>query len=682
MTSLLPACVLCTRDAALARRIQAYLSSIATVHVSDHPEKLSAPAAQGGEPVILYDLRGTSAMEQLGAIVRVRSDAAIIVLGTAGSEPLFEARSCGAYAVEDVEIEKQRLQDLVTHAFEHARLVEENRRLRDETAGVAALRAAIGTPPARPEAVSLQPARHFPGALRRFSDVRALLENLVEGVAGSAMVSRAGIFCRGRENGGYRLGAGLRCLENTAQLEYRETDPLVQWLTLHGHIVCRAQLEHIKDPTARSLLSRALDQCGAEVLVPLQVRERLLGWLFIGHRTTGLPFGQPELENLALMAEHVSTTLENALLYEEVAIQKTLAETLLHSIPTGIIAVDEKGVVRWFNSVAQTIFNLSADSVLGHDAEAVGSHISGQLRGALADEASGQPEEWSDPRTRRVLSVQTRRLEDEGRCLGAVALVQDLTVERMLEAKQEQLERAAFWTELAAAMSHEVRNPLVAIKTFAQLLPERYQDDDFRSEFSQTVNAEVDRLNGIIDQISRFAHPRALELKPTWISHAIQRGLDIALQSGSFAGVWVDTAIEEDLPPVEGDESALSECVAHLITNAMEALAGRENPKIVLAAREFRDGEMPQGISLSVQDNGPGIRPDIRSKVFSPFCTTKARGLGLGLPIVKRTVVDHGGRIQIECSGQGTCVTVLLPSNPRKERHETHTDRGRRSRKP
>ena len=681
MTTLLPPCVVCSRDTALARRLQAFLAPMATVHTCDTPAKLNAPSAQGGEPVILYDIRGPGALEKLGAIVRARPDAAIIVFGIAGSEPMFEARAHGVYAVEDVELERQRVQDLVSRAFEHARLLEENQRLRHAAAGVSALQSAVTAATARSDPSPLQPARHFPGALRHFNDVEALLENLAEGVAGSVMVARVGIFCRRRDAAGFHLRAGLRCLEDTARILYGDEDPLANWLTLNAHIVCRSNLEHIREPAARSLLNRALDQYGAEVLIPLQVRERLLGWMFVGHRTTGIPFGPVELENLALVAEHVSTTLENALLYEEVALQKSLAETLLHSIPTGIIAVDERGVIRWFNSVAQTIFNLPAETVLGKDAEVIGSHVSGLLRGALAVEEVVQPEEWSDPRTRRTLSLQTRRLHDGQHCFGAVALVQDLTVERMLEAKEEQLERAAFWTELAAAMSHEIRNPLVAIKTFAQLLPERYQDDDFRSEFSSTVNAEVDRLNGIIDQISRFAHPRALELKQLSISHAIKRGLDMALQTSASEGIWVDTSIDEDLPSIDGDETALAECVAHLIANAMEALAGRDNPKIVLAAREFRDGDMPQGIAVSVKDNGPGIRQDIRSKVFSPFCTTKARGMGLGLPIVKRTVVDHGGRIQIECTGQGTCVTVLLPSKPQKEKHETHTDRGRRSRK-
>lgn len=648
----------------------------------DNADRVHAELGRNGENVLLLDLRASHALELLASLLKARPETLVVALGADGSDPLREARAAGAYAAEDVGVDRVRLMDLVARAMEHARLIAENRLLREEAAGAAALRDVLAVGAARAEgAAPIQPARHLPGALRHFDNVEALLENLAEGVAGSVMVSRVGIFCRSRDAAGiYRLRAGLRCLEDTAGVEYGDGDPFVDWIRVNAHLICRAHLQHVRDGAARTLLARTLDQLGAEVVVPLQVRERLLGWLFVGHRATGLPFGQPELENLAIIGEHVSTTIENALLYEEVALQKTLAETLIRSMPTGIVAVDEKGVVRWYNSAAQAIFDKTHDEALGHDVEKLGARMAHAMREALAGNAASQAEEWSEPRTRRTLSVQTRRLGEAHDCLGAVALVQDITVERVLAAKQEMLDRATFWTELAAAMSHEIRNPLVAIKTFAQLLPERYEDEEFRAGFSNTVNAEVDRLNGIVDQINRFAHPHQLELKPMHVATIVKRALDAALQTQS-SGVWVDTAIEEDLPQVDADEDALVECFCHVIANAMESLAGRDNAKIVLTAREYRDDEMPGGVAISVQDNGPGIRDDISSKVFSPFCTTKARGLGLGLPIAKRTIVDHGGRIEIESSVRGTCVTFLLPSRPRKERHETHTDSGRRTRK-
>jgi C4-dicarboxylate-specific signal transduction histidine kinase len=136
----------------------------------------------------------------------------------------------------------------------------------------------------------------------------------------------------------------------------------------------------------------------------------------------------------------------------------------------------------------------------------------------------------------------------------------------------------------------------------------------------------------------------------------------MVLQGDARSGMGVDTAIDGTLPLVSGDEKALTECFGHIIANAMEALARHANPHIVLSAKEYKDGEILSGVAISVQDNGRGIAADLKGKVFSPFCTTKARGMGLGLPIVKRTVIDHNGRVCVESSEKGTCVTIVLPA--------------------
>jgi nitrogen-specific signal transduction histidine kinase len=112
---------------------------------------------------------------------------------------------------------------------------------------------------------------------------------------------------------------------------------------------------------------------------------------------------------------------------------------------------------------------------------------------------------------------------------------------------------------------------------------------------------------------------------------------------------------------VFGDEKALTEAFAHLVTNASEATHGQNGALITLGAKPLRDGKSASGVVVTVQDNGRGIDPELRDKIFSPFCTTKARGMGLGLPIVKRTVFDHNGRVDVDSNPQGTSVSVLLP---------------------
>ena len=126
----------------------------------------------------------------------------------------------------------------------------------------------------------------------------------------------------------------------------------------------------------------------------------------------------------------------------------------------------------------------------------------------------------------------------------------------------------------------------------------------------------------------------------------------------------VETSLPNDLPKVLGDETALAEAFAHLVANAAEALSGRNKPRITLSAKPIREGKHASGVMVTVRDNGKGIAPDLKEKIFSPFCTTKPRGMGLGLPIVKRTVFDHDGRVDIDSSSHGTLVSVVLPARP------------------
>jgi two-component system sensor histidine kinase AtoS len=365
--------------------------------------------------------------------------------------------------------------------------------------------------------------------------------------------------------------------------------------------------------------------------VPLHARGRVIGWLFFGHRLTGQPFDYPELENLMILAEHVSTVVENALLHEEIILQKTLAETLLKSIPPGIIATDEDAVIRWFNPTAEAILGLSARDVLDKPVEAAGHRIASLLRDTLDSPTNLPAQQWTDGTTRRSLSVETRRLRTEKTPLGAVAVVLDLTTEDSLRQKQDLLERGAFWTDLASSMSHEIRNPLVAIKTFAQLLPERFDDADFRKDFNNIVVQEIDRLDMIITQINNFAHPSEFVMKSVDLRASMKRALDVAREKFGTNGTPVEMHLSNDLPWVLGDESALTEAFAHLVANAAEATAGQNKPRITLAAKPLQDGTSTSGVVVTVHDNGRGIDPELKDKIFSPFCTTKARGMGLGL---------------------------------------------------
>ncbi len=662
-----PICLIYTQDTHLARRIKAFLRVLAHVRHIAEADRLDAVLQQSGPAVLLVDLRAKDGRDVPEQIRDAWPHILVIALGTPRSEPLREAEEADIYAAEDLQLDRRRFQALVLRAFDHLRLLQENRDLREQsTVAVSAELARLPEPqPLR--ANNVQPLLRFPRVFRRFENIEALLSSVAEGVADAAGVTRVGIFSRLRPGENYRLRAGVRCLPETVEMEYSEREPLVRWLELQAHLISRSNLPAAADPAQRRLMLRALDAFGAEVIVPLHARARIIGWIFFGHRLTGQRYDYQDLENLTLLAEHVSTMLENALLYEEITLQKTLAETLLKSMPPGIVATDENGIIRWFNPTAEQILGRKAADVLNQPVEAAGARIGEFLREALDGTGNLPARQWVSATTRRPLLVETRRLLNQLIPLGAVAVVHDLTAEESTRQKQDLIDRATFWSDLAASMSHEIRNPLVAIKTFAQLLPERFDDADFRREFNQIVVQEIDRLDRIITQINNFAHPTELVMKSIDLRTSVRNALQMARERFDTNGTPVEMDLPNDLPPVLGDESALTEAFAHLVANAAEATNGQNKPRITLAAKPIREGTSTSAVVVTVQDNGHGIDPELKDKIFSPFCTTKARGMGLGLPIVKRTVFDHNGRLDIDSNPRGTSVSVVLPATSNGE---------------
>lgn len=663
--NLRPVILVCSADEDVMRRITAAAGeSYGVITAAGWAGALDRLAAHAPVATVV-DSRGSDAFDHLDEWPAKHPDVPVILIAPPRSDRALRAERLDLFAIADPATDFREWRQLFELAEKHHRLKLE---LRDAAArppappDLPAARAPEPASAAAPAAPGGSPIlAHVAGAFRHFGHVDLMLDRALEGIAAAAFTARAGLFARHDATGRYRLRAGQRTMRETASAEYEAHDPLVRWFERHAHMVTRTMAGQVPDPEDRRVLTRALELAGADVIVPLHARGALLGWLFLGCRITGQPYGLRDLEDISHAADYLAMLLENALLYREVTVQKTLAEALLHALPTGIIAVDGGGAVRWFSTAAEKMLGRPAAEAIGRPVESLGVRIADAARRAMA----GQPPPsvtWEEAATRRFLRIEARTLGGADDQLGAVLVIEDLTAIRQMQEKQEQFERAAFWTDLAAGLSHEIRNPLVTIRTFAQLLPERYQDDEFREEFSRMVGHEVDRLSGIIDQINDFAHPPDPVRARADVRVLLQQAFRKVMESGPAKPVSIQSEFDGNLPLVEADERALTDCFTHLIRNAVEAMDGRTDPVIACSAH-LRDGPgRDPVVEVNIRDNGRGISPELLDKVFSPFYTTKARGMGLGLPIVKRTVVEHNGTVSIDSSGAGTCVVIQLPA--------------------
>ncbi len=670
-----PLCILHSQDVELRRRLASLLAERAYVcHAPD--EQRLEELLGGNEPLLLFiDLRAPGAPELIARLSRIHPQAVGIALGAAGSDPFRAAQDAGLYRVESLEADHASLQDVIDRAVERVGWMQETQMLRDELARLRTIQqhqnGGNGRGASARGSLSLQ---YLVKATRQLDPLEELFEKVVDGVASSAMVSRVGLFYRFDGEQNYRLQASRCCLEDTVGLEFSDRDPLVRWLQRSPRLITRASLDHIADPSERALLRRSLDLLGAETFIPLNLRGRVLGWIFTGP-SDGLPFDHQDHPELSFLSEHVVQALENTIKHQEVLSQRNLGENLLQMMPTAVVTVDPEGNVTWCSAPAEKLFpavkrNLSAVSASRPlpkvPIEDLGSRMAALVRDALAGEPTRQPVVWESAAVGgRTLTVRTRQLLAGGKCLGAVALVDDITEQLAVEAQEEQIERASFWRELAAGISHEIRNPLVAIKTFTQLLPQRYTDESFRLEFKEMVTRELGRLDGIVSQIDSFAHPAAAVVEAVNLVKVLEEAADNARTAMEALDAKITIQADDGLPEIRGDARALVQTFQHLLVNGLEAAMNkkvRAQIKVRLVAQKA--GSEVVGFRLAITDNGAGIPEEMRDHVFSPFCTSKAQGLGLGLPMAQRVILDHGGKIELDSGTLGLCVNIVLPLTP------------------
>jgi nitrogen-specific signal transduction histidine kinase/DNA-binding response OmpR family regulator len=659
-----PVWVLYSDDGALIQRMHGFLDASATVQVVADDGALDLALERQPSALVMLDVMAPASREVLKALQENHPQTLVVMFAPSGSQAAVAGADAGVYAVESPDIGRLQCQALSRRAQEHARLLRENVMLRGAaTAQVMEPSASLSPVTVTGGGIEMSSLRSFSHATRHYADVDSVAEHMVEAVASFAKTFRVGMFVWDGRREEYRLRCGIRCMSGTSELQIGERDVIARWLAVHAHIVARSQLPNCVNLEEREVLRQALDLFGAELIVPLHGTERLVGWLLVGKRITGGGYSAAEIENFMPLADHVSSALETALLSEEVTIQKTLGETVLSAIPIGVVAVDHEGQVRWYNRAAEAILERPSEHVLHASVSRIGGPLGNMVLRAL--EGVGTEEchdEFVDPMTCRLLSVTASRLVTGDRCLGAVAIVNDRTQELALRSREERAERATFWAELATAISHEVRNPLVAIKTYAQLLPERYDDPEFRSEFSEMTNTEVGRLDAVIDQIHAFANPPPLVFEMLQLDEVLRRAIELARETMEASAATIRLEAASGDLCMEGDERALVECFSNIIINSLEAVDSVGDAKIEIVCGERpkrREGD-PRRLFVTFTDQGAGIAPELVDKVFSPFSTTKSRGIGLGLPVAKRTVLDHDGQIAVSSGPRGAQVDIVF----------------------
>ncbi len=231
---------------------------------------------------------------------------------------------------------------------------------------------------------------------------------------------------------------------------------------------------------------------------------------------------------------------------------------------------------------------------------------------------------------------------------------------------------------LTAGLAHEIRNPLVAIRTFTQLLPERYQEAEFRNSFQAVALKEVDRICGLINDLLNFARPSTPNISAEDLNEIIGGIVRILDTEAKEKEVQIYRRLAAGLPKIFIDKEQIKQVSMNLILNALQSIEGRG--VVEVSTRLFTKNHSEQYIQIEIRDSGAGIPERDLENIFNPFFTTKKDGSGLGLSISHQIVQEHGGYIVVESQvGRGTTFFINLPTRPpsqqgAKDRPQVHEE--------
>jgi PAS domain S-box-containing protein len=346
----------------------------------------------------------------------------------------------------------------------------------------------------------------------------------------------------------------------------------------------------------------------------------------------------------------------------ELKFEKNRFEGILTCAAEGIIVADESHKVVMINPSAEKILGIHRNDIIGKN------FLQCHRRPENVEEIINKEKSGNLPLSTvavynsKILDINVVSVKLDERNHGSMMIFRDITDRHKLEESQKKLEKQMFQAEklsslavLSAGLSHEIGNPLAAIKVVVQAMESELSLSGNQKRFPERIITEVNRLNSFLRTFSDFARPTEKHVTTIDPVKVIKDVLFWINKKASNQGISIIYRDNGAIPMIKADPQQIHHVLINLIINAMDATPN--GGKITILTES--DGA---GIKIKVSDTGKGIPPDIIERIFDPFFTTKPTGTGLGLSIAHKIVHDHGGEINVLSEeGKGTTFEVILP---------------------
>ena len=420
--------------------------------------------------------------------------------------------------------------------------------------------------------------------------------------------------------------------------------------------------------------ARLCDAAGVEYLLPLVVEGEVVALIGVGPPHSGGALTSEDLQLLLSFGRHAAVAFEGARLYSalaekvrEIEALKEFNESILESSRVGLLVADPRGRVVGVNRAFEDLYGVPRSSVLGSSAASVLPGTGWALTDATEPGAARLDRaQWStaDGRRRIVNITRSPLRGPDGRPLGRVLTIDDVTDQVRREDLLQRSEHLASIGLLASGIAHEVNTPLTGISSYTEILLESRSPEDPEYGVLRKIQQQTRRASGIASSLLNFARQAEGDYQIVDVAEMARETL--SLFEGHVRGRRIELReeIDTDLPQVSGNRGRLQQVLMNLLINAVDAMpdGGRLTVRVAAASGRVR---------LHVIDTGVGIAPEHLERIYDPFFTTKPRGqgTGLGLSVSYGIVKEHSGTLTAESTpGEGARFTVSLPISEGRSR--------------
>jgi len=437
-----------------------------------------------------------------------------------------------------------------------------------------------------------------------------------------------------------------------------------------GEVICFEDSKN--DPRATPIDHRITEKLkrGQIVYAPLTVKGRIIGCMGVNRPREGARISKSEIEAFTIFANQASIIIENSRFHEQLMAERNLNRSILESSPSGILTLDRKGTITAVNPEAARILRVHPNGILSTKIEEAEKNQRGLgIFGDIFRDHSSRTREVDysgEDGQQHSVEITVSPLKGEGGAeAGTLFLFKDQTEKKRISEQIQRMSKLAAVGQLAAGISHEIRNPMMGIAATMELISENLEPDHPQRQLLTKSLEEIGRVDHVIGELLSLAQPREMNPEPTDANRLIG---DVAeFLSGLCRKKNIDLVLDCNprLPLVSMDRKAMREVVINVALNAIQSMKGKGRGTLTIATATLEQrlySMEPGSARITIEDTGEGIPPEIRDKIFDPFFTTRPDGTGLGLYNCHRIIEAHNGAVFMEEGpAGGTRVHILLP---------------------